>query len=147
MKGSKKKMWVLNVQSESKRNAQVQTWVTWWWSCFYADDTTLESWANAHKVVNCACTETTACRSVNSSVNNWTETHYQRERQTTKGNCTKTFVVTFSHMLGASNSDSNTVRSLNVSGQWSREFQPLCFPYLNSPDSQSHVLGYSHWTN
>ena len=35
----------------------------------------------------------------------------------------------------------NTVRSPNVSGQWSRKFQPLCFPYLDSPDSQSDVLG------
>ena len=34
-------------------------------------------------------------------------------------------------MLGTSNSGSNTLLSLNVSGQWSREFQPLCFPYLD----------------
>ena len=38
--------------------------------------------SHAYKVVNCACTGTTACRSVNSSVKNWTETHYQLERQT-----------------------------------------------------------------
>ena len=50
-------------------------------------------------------------------------------------------------MLGTSNSDTNTVLSPNVSGQWSREFQLLCFPYLDSPDSQLQVLGYSHLTN
>ena len=65
-----------------------------------------------------------------------------------KGNCTKTFVLrVLAHAGNFHNSDSNTVRSLNVSGQWSREFQPLCFPYLDSPDSQSLVLGYSHWKN
>ena len=60
-----------------------------------------------------------------------------------KRNCTKTFVATFSHMLGTSSSDSNTVLSLNVSGQWSPEFQPLCFVHLDSLDSQSHVLGFA----
>ena len=54
------------VEWESKRNAQVQAWMTWRWDLFSADDTILESWANAYKVVNCACTETTACINVNS---------------------------------------------------------------------------------
>ena len=100
------------------------------------------AWGNAYKVVNCA---STACRSVTSSVNNWTETHYQLEKQRKKlfqeirSLCSRTCWRT-------SNSVSNTVLSLNVFGNWSREFQPLCFPDLDSPDSQSHVLGYSHWT-
>ena len=116
---------------------------------------TTQPWAWATCESTCECdscvTGECACRSVNGSVNNWTETHYQLERQTcpsqvegqtfpshlkqNKGTRKKHSFFVFSHMLGTSNSDFNTVRSLNVSGQWSREFQPLCFPYLDSPDS------------
>ena len=56
---------------------------------WYGDDVnvfgrTTQPWnlEPCNKVMNCACTETTACRSVNSSVNNWTKTHYEQERQT-----------------------------------------------------------------
>ena len=69
--------------------------------------------------------------------------HTMNWRAKLKGNCTKTIVATFSHMLGTSNSGSKTVLSLNVWGQWSREFQPLCFVHLDSLDSQSHVLGFA----
>ena len=120
-----------------------------------------------HVSPQCECgscvTGECACRSVSSSVNNWTETHHQLKRQTcpsqvegqtfptnlrqNKGTRQRHSFFVFSHLLGTFNLDFNTVRSPNVSGQWSREFQPLCLPYLDSPDSQSHVLGYSHWTN
>ena len=38
--------------------------------------------------------------------------------------------------IGTSNSDSNTVRSLNVSDQKSREFQPLCCPHIHASDDK-----------
>ena len=62
MKGTRKKMWVSKMWNA---HVQVQTW--------YGD-------GRPH--VNCACTETTACRGVNSSVNNWTETQETQKRQT-----------------------------------------------------------------
>ena len=102
------------------------------------------AWGNAYKVVNCA---STACRSVNSSANNWTETHYQLERNSERKLFHEIRSLCSRTCWRTSNSVSNTVLSLNVLGNWSREFQPLCFPDLDSPDSQSHVLGYSLWTN
>ena len=143
MKGSRKKMWVLKMWNA---HVQVQTWMTWWWS-FYASGATLESWAICESTCE-LCVHwdnyVQRCEQFCEQLNR--ETHYQlerQERQTEQGNCTKTFVVTFSHMLGTSNSDSKPVLSLNVSGQWSREYQPLCFPHLDSLDSQSHVLGFA----
>ena len=153
MKGSRKKMWVLKMWS-----AHVQACVIWWWSSFYADDTTLESWAmqQGHELCvhwdNCVQMCKQFCEQLNRNTGETKETNMsfscgRTDMKHNKGTRKMHSVITFSHMLGTSNSDSNTVLLLNVSGQWSREFQPLCFPYLDSPDSQSHVLGYSQWTN
>ena len=69
------------------------------------------------------------------------------DKKQNKGTVQRLSCLVLSHMLGTSNSDSNTVLSLNVSSQWSREFQPLCFPFPDSPDSQSHVLSRTKQIN
>ena len=65
-------------------------------------------------VMNCACTETTACRCVNSSASNWTETQERQKRQTCPShvegqtwNTTKELEKSIPSLR--SNSDSNTV--------------------------------------
>ena len=47
--------------------------------------------------------------------------------ETEQGNWKRHSFFVFSYTLGTSNSDSNTVSSQNVSGQWSRVFQLLAF--------------------
>ena len=79
--------------------------------CKQLNRNTLTNWRDKHVLLKCKETF---------------PSHLKQNKRTVKRH---SFFV-FSHMLGTSNSGSNTVRSLNVSGQWSREFQPLCFPYL-----------------
>ena len=110
-------------------------------------------------VVNCACTETTACRSVKqfreqlnrntlpTGETNMSLSSGRTDKKQNMGTVQRHSCLVFSHILGTSTSDSNMVLSLNVSSQWSQEFRPLCFPYPDSPDSQSHVLSRTKQIN
>ena len=84
----------------------------------------LRSWANAHKV--CESKEN-ACAEVEHN-QLCEELNWKRSVQPLKGIVQRHSFFVFSHMLGTSNSDFRS----HVSGQWLREFQPLCFPYLHS---------------
>ena len=117
---------------------------------------TWKSWV-MQVVMNCACTETTQGKwTTTNSV--WSDVHTIRRigartnmslssgrtdisfsLETEQGNWKQHSFFVFSHTLGTSNSDSNTVRSPDVSGQWSREFQPLCLPHLDSHPTRSHT--------
>ena len=129
-----------------------------WCECFWADDTTLESWAmqQGHELCvhwdNCVQRCKQFCEQLNKDTLCTGETNmsFSSGRTDTKQNkgTRKNIPSLRSRTCWEPQVQIPTWSfHLNVSGQWSREFQPLCFPYVDSPDSQLHVLGDSHFTN
>ena len=82
-----------------------------------------------NKVMNCACTETTACRCVNSSASNWTETQERQKRQTCPShvegqtwNTTKELEKTFSHYVLA---HAGNLKFRFQHGPFTKRFRPV----------------------